>query len=48
LATKNELLSSLAGAKLQILDARSEGEFFGIDVLANKRASAIPGTKQLE
>jgi len=48
LATKNELLSSLNGAKLQIVDARSEAEFCGIDALTNKRAGAIPGARQLE
>lgn len=48
LATKDELLKSLTGGKLQIVDARSEGEFCGIDSLKNKRAGAIPGAKQLE
>lgn len=48
LATKNSLLSSLAGGSLQIVDARSEVEFCGIDALTNKRAGAIPGAKQLE
>lgn len=48
LATKGEILKSLSGDKLQIVDARSEGEFCGIDPLKNKRAGAIPGAKQLE
>jgi thiosulfate/3-mercaptopyruvate sulfurtransferase len=48
LATKDDLLKSLTGGKLQIVDARSEGEFCGIDSLKNKRAGAIPGAKQLE
>ena len=48
LATKGDLLSSLTGQKLQIVDARSEGEFCGIEGLSNKRAGAIPGAKQLE
>lgn len=48
LATKDDLLKSLGGGKLQIVDARSEGEFCGIDAMKNKRAGAIPGAKQLE
>lgn len=48
LATKEQLLKSLGGGKLQIIDARSEREFCGIEKMANKRAGAIPGAKQLE
>ncbi len=48
MATKDELLKSLSGGKFQIVDARSEGEFCGTDALKNKRAGAIPGSKQLE
>lgn len=48
MATKDELLKSLSGDKLQIVDARSEGEFCGTDALKNKRAGAMPGAKQLE
>ena len=48
LATKDELLKSLDGAKWQIVDARSEKEFCGTDALANKKAGAIPGAKHLE
>jgi thiosulfate/3-mercaptopyruvate sulfurtransferase len=48
LATKDDLLKSLGGGSLQIIDARSEKEFCGIDALNNKRAGAIPGAKQLE
>lgn len=48
LATKADLLKSLDGAKWQIVDARSEKEFCGVDALKNKRAGAIPGAKQLE
>jgi thiosulfate/3-mercaptopyruvate sulfurtransferase len=48
LATKDDLLKSLSDGKLQIIDARSEKEFCGIDALTNKRAGAIPGAKQLE
>jgi thiosulfate/3-mercaptopyruvate sulfurtransferase len=48
LATKEQLLDSLKESKLQIVDARSEKEFCGIEKLTNKRAGAIPGAKQLE
>jgi thiosulfate/3-mercaptopyruvate sulfurtransferase len=48
LATKGELLESLTGGKLQIVDARSEGEFCGTEALKNKKAGAMPGAKQLE
>jgi len=55
LATKEQLLKSLSVAdgegartKLQIVDARSEREFCGLEKLRNKRAGAIPGAKQLE
>jgi thiosulfate/3-mercaptopyruvate sulfurtransferase len=48
LATKDELLKSLDGAKWQVVDARSEKEFCGTDTLKNKKAGAIPGAKHLE
>ncbi len=48
LATKQELLDSLKGNTLQIVDARSEGEFCGTDAPKTKRAGAIPGAKHLE
>ena len=48
LATKDELLKSLGGGKLQIVDARSEKEFCGVDAMSNKKAGAMPGAKQLE
>src|SRR6202795_1043906 len=48
LATKEQLLRSLGGGKLQIVDARSEKEFRGAEKMTNKRAGAIPGAKQLE
>ena len=48
LATKAGLLEALPGGRLQIVDARSEGEFCGTDALKNKRAGAMPGAKQLE
>jgi len=48
LATKDQLLKSLGSEKLQIVDARSEREFCGLEKMRNKRAGAIPGAKQLE
>ncbi len=48
LATKNEILDLLRGRQLQIVDARSEGEFCGTEPLGNKRGGAIPGAKHLE
>jgi thiosulfate/3-mercaptopyruvate sulfurtransferase len=48
LATKQSLLDSLKKQNLQIVDARSEGEFCGTDRFTNKRAGAIPGAKHLE
>ena len=41
-------MKSLAGSSLQIVDARSEREFCGIDAMKNKKAGAMPGAKQLE
>ena len=48
LATKRQILDSLAGHTLQIVDARSEGEFCGTEALKNRRAGAIPGARHLE
>ena len=48
LATKDLILASLKDSSLQIVDARSEGEFCGTEKLKNKRAGAIPGAKHLE
>jgi thiosulfate/3-mercaptopyruvate sulfurtransferase len=48
LATKAQLLESLKGGTVQIVDARSEKEYCGVEKLTNKRAGAIPGAKQLE
>lgn len=48
LATKDQILKSLDGSKLQIVDARSSKEFCGEEKMNNKRAGAIPGAKQLE
>jgi thiosulfate/3-mercaptopyruvate sulfurtransferase len=48
LATKQKLLDSLKDKNLQIVDARSEGEFCGTERMNNKRAGSIPGAKHLE
>ena len=48
LATKDQLLTALKDKSLQIVDARSDAEFCGIDKQKNKRAGAIPGAKHLE
>lgn len=48
LANKDKLLASLTGGTLQIIDARSEGEFCGTDPRRNQRAGAIPGAIHLE
>jgi thiosulfate/3-mercaptopyruvate sulfurtransferase len=44
LASKEQLVKGSP----QIVDARSEKEFCGVEKLTNKRAGAIPGAKQLE
>ncbi|WP_164103582.1 sulfurtransferase [Candidatus Laterigemmans baculatus] len=48
LATKSSILNSLSDQSLQIIDARSESEFCGLDARKNRRAGAIPGAKNLE
>jgi thiosulfate/3-mercaptopyruvate sulfurtransferase len=48
LATKEQLLKALGGQTLQIVDARSEREFCGVEKMNNHRAGCIPGAKQLE
>lgn len=48
LVKKDELLKAISGGKFQIVDARSEDEYCGIDTFKNKRSGAIPGAKQLE
>ncbi len=48
LATKKQILASLAGKELQIVDTRSEAEFCGIEKGSNQRAGAIPGAVRLE
>ena len=50
LATKDGLMKALSdkSSGLQIIDARSEGEFCGTEQQTNKRGGAIPGAKHLE
>jgi thiosulfate/3-mercaptopyruvate sulfurtransferase len=48
LATKEQLLKSLKDGGIQIVDARSENEYCGVEKMTNKRAGAIPGAKHLE
>ncbi len=48
LATQGSLLDALPAGALQIVDARSEGEYCGTSPLKNARAGAIPGAKHLE
>lgn len=48
LATMKQILALLPRHRLQIVDARSEDEFCGIDLRGNKRGGAIPGAKHLE
>ena len=47
LAAKEQLLRSLKG-DLQMVDARSENEYLGVEKRNNPRAGAIPGAKHLE
>ncbi len=48
LATKGQLLKSLAGDALQLVDSRSEAEFCGVAQGSNQKAGAIPGAKPPE
>ncbi|MCR4413218.1 MAG: sulfurtransferase [Thermoguttaceae bacterium] len=48
LATKGLILDSLKGRTLQIVDARSDREYCGLDRQNNRRAGAIPGAKNLD
>jgi thiosulfate/3-mercaptopyruvate sulfurtransferase len=48
LATKDRILASLKDGSLQLVDARSEGEYCGTDKLKNKRGGAIPGARNLD
>jgi thiosulfate/3-mercaptopyruvate sulfurtransferase len=48
LATMGQVLELLQGNRLQIVDARSEDEFCGLEKKDNKRGGAIPEAKHLE
>jgi thiosulfate/3-mercaptopyruvate sulfurtransferase len=48
LATKGLLLESLKDRGLQIVDARSSGEFCGLERMKNQRGGAMPGAKNLD
>jgi thiosulfate/3-mercaptopyruvate sulfurtransferase len=48
LVTKAEVLKSLRNHRFQIVDARSNDEFCGIDLQKNLRGGAIPGAKHLD
>jgi len=48
LATKAQLLAALPRKDLQIVDARSEREHCGLELLKNKRGGTIPGAKHLD
>lgn len=48
LMTAQEVLDILKSGAIQIVDARSEAEFCGIDKQKNKVGGAIPGAKHLE
>ncbi|HVJ81333.1 MAG TPA: sulfurtransferase [Planctomycetia bacterium] len=47
-ASKQKIAASLKDRSLQIVDARSEKEHCGIELLRNKRSGSIPGAKHLE
>lgn len=48
LATKADVLAELQKPAGGIADARSRGEFTGVDKLKNKRAGCVPGAAHLE
>ena len=48
LATMSHVLDLLKGGRIQIVDARSEDEFCGLDKRDNKRKGSIPGAKHLQ
>jgi thiosulfate/3-mercaptopyruvate sulfurtransferase len=47
-ADKSKVVEALGDKKTQIVDARSELEYCGIDKLKNKKGGAIPGALHLE
>ena len=48
LATKEQVLDVVKKRDRQIIDARSEKEYCGVEKLTNRRGGAIPGARQLE
>jgi thiosulfate/3-mercaptopyruvate sulfurtransferase len=48
LATTQQMLSLVRGDRVQVVDARSDAEYCGIDARDNKRAGAMPGARHLE
>jgi len=48
LADKAEMLGWINSKNMQVVDARSEKEFCGIDAQNNRRAGAMPGAKHLD
>lgn len=48
LAKRQDVLDAMKAGREQIIDARSEKEFCGLDLGKNKRGGAIPGAKLLE
>ncbi len=48
LADMQQMLKTVAGSTMQIVDARSQGEYCGQDARNNKRAGAMPGAKHLD
>lgn len=48
LATKADVLATLAAKSIQIIDTRSDGEFTGTQPMAGTRPGAIPGARHLE
>jgi len=47
LVTKQQVIQSLSQRRLQMVDARSEQEYCGLDPLKNKQAGAVPGAKHV-
>jgi thiosulfate/3-mercaptopyruvate sulfurtransferase len=48
LATLQQMLRAVGGNPWQIVDARTEGEYCGVESHGNKKAGAIPGAKNLD
>jgi thiosulfate/3-mercaptopyruvate sulfurtransferase len=48
LATKSQLLDSLKANRWQLVDARSSGEYCGLELHGNNRGGYMPGAKHLD